>query len=378
MSFRRPPRAARATPLLFAAALLLAAAPALLFARARQSQPPTNQEPQASPTATPTPSPQASPTPAPQDGEEVERVETDLTAVLLTAVDRQRRFVTTLRQEDVRVFEDGVEQQLTTFQRETDTPLSIAVVVDTSKSQERTLPDEKAAALAFFDSVLRPGRDSAAVISFTGRPYLRQPLTGDASVLRASVESLVVEFPEDDPTCTLRDHLTVAQDPRCWSAIWDAVWASIKDVLAHTTPQSRRAVILLSDGDDTTSLTKKDELIDFAVRSNAVVYSIGIGDRQRYDVDEGALKKVSERTGGRAFFPETRAELDAAFAQINQELRSQYLIAYTPSNRRRDGSFRRVRVELTNPALKKQKLRLIYREGYYARPGSVDEGGRTR
>ncbi|HYN86544.1 MAG TPA: VWA domain-containing protein [Pyrinomonadaceae bacterium] len=368
MSFRRPPRP-RAASLLLAATLLLAAAPATFSARTQGPQPtpnqqPPNQQPQAAP----------SPSPAPQEDEEVERVETDLTAVLLTAVDRQRRFVTTLRQEDVRVFEDGVEQQLTTFQRETETPLSLAVVVDASKSQERTLPDEKAAARAFFDSVLRPGKDSAAVVSFTGRPYLRQPLTKDAALLRAAVEALTVEFPEDDPRCTLRDHLTVAQDPRCWSAIWDAVWASIKDALAQTPPQSRRAVVLLSDGDDTTSLTKKDELIDFAVRSNAVIYSIGIGDRKLYDIDEGALEKVSERTGGRAFFPETRAELDAAFAQINQELRSQYLLAYTPSNRRRDGSFRRVRVELTNPALKKQKLRLLYREGYYALP----EAGATR
>jgi Ca-activated chloride channel homolog len=318
--------------------------------------------------------PPPQPPPA-RDDEEVVRVNTDLTTVLLTAVDRDRRFVTTLRQEDVRVLEDGAEQQLSIFLRETDLPLSLAIVVDASKSQEHTLPEEKAAARAFISSVIRPGRDAAAVVSFTGKPSLRQPLTTDPELVRRAVERLTVEVPEDDPECTQRDAVTVEQDPRCWSAIWDSVWAAIEGALARTPPQTRRAVILLSDGDDTTSITKKDELIDFAVRSNAVIYSIGIGDREFYDVDEGALRKISERTGGRAFFPRTRADLDSAFAQINQELRSQYLIAYTPSNRQRDGSFRRVRIELTNPALKKQKLRLIYREGYYAKAGVKDEGG---
>lgn len=347
MSFRLSPSLlARACSLLLAVSLLLLAAP---FQRDdARAQEPRQQQPS-------------------REDETVERVDTDLTTVLLTAVDKSRRFVTTLRQADVRVLEDGAEQQISIFQRETDLPLSLAIVVDTSKSQQHTLPEEKRAALAFINSVLRPAKDSAAVLSFTGKPFVRQTLTNDPALLSRAVESLEVEIPEDDPECTERDELTVEQDPRCWSAIWDAAWAAIDGVLAHTPPQTRRAIILLTDGYDTTSITKKDELIDFAVRSNAVIYAIGIGDTDYYDMDKGALKKISERTAGRAFFPETKAELDAAFAQINQELRSQYLIAYTPANRRRDGSFRRVKVELINPALKKEKLRLLYREGYYAR-----------
>jgi VWFA-related protein len=101
---------------------------------------------------------------------------------------------------------------------------------------------------------------------------------------------------------------------------------------------------------------------------NAVVYAIGIGDD---DFDENALKKLSERTGGRAFIPEDEIDLNAAFGQIQQELRTQYLISYSPTNKARDNTFRQIRIELANPELRKQKLKLTYRNGYFARPPSA-------
>ena len=125
----------------------------------------------------------------------------------------------------------------------------------------------------------------------------------------------------------------------------------------------------LTDGDDTSSTTKKQEAIDFAVKNNVVIYSIGIGDPSEFKIDSKALRNVSEKTGGRAFFPADKSELDAAFAQIQQELRSQYLITYQPANRKRDGSYRQVKIEIVNPDLRKQKMRLLYRQGYYARKG---------
>ena len=123
--------------------------------------------------ATAQPTPQAQkPKPAKPDEtideDDVERVETDLTNILFTAVDRNKRFVTTLKQGDIRVLEDGVEQKLFTFQRETDRPLSLAILIDTSASQERTLPEEKSAAQQFVDTVIRPQKDEVAVLSFTG------------------------------------------------------------------------------------------------------------------------------------------------------------------------------------------------------------------
>ena len=263
--------------------------------------------------------------------------------------------------------EDNVPQELSIFQRETDLPLSLSILIDTSRSQERTLPDEKIAARTFIDSVIRPDRDQAAVISFTGEAVLQQTLTSELEKLRAAVERVVIDVPPDNPLC--EGNVSIERNPRCYTGIWDAIWVSINEVLSQTPERTRRAIILLSDGDDTSSLTKRQEAIDFAVKHNTVIYSIGIGDEEDYDIDEGALRKVSEKTGGRAFFPQNKQELEAAFAQIQQELRAQYLVAYSPTNKRRDGSFRQVKIEIVNPELKKEKLRLLYRQGYYAKKG---------
>jgi Ca-activated chloride channel family protein len=304
---------------------------------------------------------------APAAGDDdVVRVDTELATVLLTAIDRDHRFITTLRREDVRVVEDNVPQELSVFERETDLPLTLAILIDTSRSQERTLPDEKSAARAFIDSVLRPNRDRASVISFTGEAELQQDMTNDLGKLRGAVEQVKIEFPTGSPEC--EGNVTPERELRCYTGVWDAAWVTVNDVLSQTPAQSRRAIILLTDGQDSSSMTKRQEAIDLAVKHNVVIYSIGIGDKEEYEgVAHGALKKISEQTGGRAFFPESKQELDAAFAQIQQELRSQYFLAYRPTNTRRDGGFRQVRVEITNPEVRKQKLQLLYRQGYYAR-----------
>jgi VWFA-related protein len=317
----------------------------------------------------PTPKEEAVPSqnPSPADEDEVVRIDTDLTAVLLTAIDKNNRFITTLRREDVRVIEDNVPQELSIFQRETDLPLSLSMLIDTSRSQERTLPDEKIAARTFIDSVIRPDRDRVAVISFTGEAVLQQTLTSELEKLRNAVERVVIDVPPDNPLC--EGNVSIEREPRCYTGIWDALWVSINEVLSQTPERTRRAIILLSDGDDTSSTTKRQEVIDFAIQNNTVIYSIGIGDEEDYDIDEGALRKVSEKTGGRAFFPSNKRELEAAFAQIQQELRSQYLVAYSPANKRRTGAFRQVKIEIVNPELKKEKLRLLYRQGYYEKKG---------
>ena len=348
---------------------ILLAAALLAFAAASSFQPSNASVQQ--PSASPTPSP----TPAADD--EVERVDVDLVSLLLTATDRERRFIKTLRREDVRLLEDGVEQPLTVFQRETDLPVSLAVVVDTSASQEAVMEDEKAAARAFIDSVLRPARDTAAVLSFTGVMRLEQPPTNDAEAVRAGIERLRVLYGPASPECDEENEdVPEEQVLRCKTAVWDAVWLAVERVLSQTPEQTRRAVILLSDGDDTVSRQDRASTADYAVRHNTVVYAIGIRDEKfpHGSLRRDDLRKLSERTGGRAFFPRDRAELAAAFSQIDEDLRSQYLLAYTPTNRTRDGRLRRVKVEITNPELNKQKLRLFYRQGYYAKTATKPEG----
>ncbi|HEX8492394.1 MAG TPA: VWA domain-containing protein [Pyrinomonadaceae bacterium] len=307
--------------------------------------------------------------------DEVVRVETDLTNILFTAVDKQKRFVTSLRQEDIRISEDGQPQEIFTFARQTDLPLSLAIVIDTSVSEERTLPSEKAAASSFVDAVIRPSKDEAAVVTFTGEATLEQGLTGSVARVRRALDR--VEFVP--PSGYIGGGQTAGTPPISdqgqrlagTTAIWDAIWITSDEVLSQTSDKTRRAIILLTDGQDTSSQKKLDEAIDKALKVDAVVYSIGIGDEYYGGINKGVLKKVSERTGGRAFFPEDEDDLRAAFAQIQLELRSQYLVAYSPINKNRDGSFRKVQIEILNPELRKQNLRLTYRQGYFARsPGA--------
>lgn len=356
---------------MFLLASLLLSYPATRFSQAQEkpaSAPPLQrirrvkgQQPKSPATTQPTQNQSAS------EDDDVVRVDTDLANILLTAIDKDKRFITTLRREDVRVLEDNVAQSVSIFERETDLPLTLAILIDTSRSETRPLSDEKIAAHTFIDSVIRPDRDQAAIISFTGEAVLQQPLTNDTEKLRAAIERVEIDLPPDNPDC--EGNVSIEREPRCWTGVWDALWVTVNEVLSQTPERTRRAIILLSDGDDTSSTTKKQEAIDFAVKNNVVIYSIGIGDPEEYKIDDDALRKVSEKTGGRAFFPPDKPALNASFAQIQQELRSQYLIAYQPANRKRDGSFRQVRVEIINPELRKQKLRLLYRQGYYARKG---------
>jgi len=302
----------------------------------------------------------------------VVRVETDLTNMLFTAVDKNKRFVTEMRKEDIRVLEDGVQQEIFTFERQTDRPLSLALLIDTSISEERTLPAEKRAAATFVDSVVRPEKDEVAVVSFTGESTLEQGLTGNTSRVRRALER--VEF--IPPAGYIGGGMGVPGTPPISgtnqsiagsTAIWDSIWVTSDDVLSQTTDKTRRAIILLTDGEDTSSQKKMADAIDRAVKNDVVIYAIGIGDRYQYGMNEGALKKVAERTGGRAFFPDDETELRAAFAQIQLELRSQFLVAYSPTNKTRDGAFRKVQIEIANQDLRKQNLRLNYRQGYFAR-----------
>jgi VWFA-related protein len=311
----------------------------------------------------------------PQESDEVIRVETNLTNIFFSAADKHKRFVNTVRREDIRVLEDGQPQEVFTFQQNTDLPLSVAILIDTSGSEERTLPDEKAAARAFIESVVRPDKDEAAIVSFTGEVTLEQGFTGNIDRIRRAIER--VEFVP--PSGYIGGGVVVGSTPPISdtnqilagsTAIWDAVWATSNELLAESAENARRAIILLTDGEDTISQVKMHEAITRAQKADAFIYAIGIGDMYRGGVDEGSLRKITEQTGGRAYFPRSERELRDAFTQIQRDLREQYLVAYSPSNKARDGSYRRVEIEIVNPELRKQNLKLNYRPGYFAKtPG---------
>ena len=320
--------------------------------------------------------PSASPTPRreelPQDSDEVVKVETNLTNIFFTAADKNKRFISNLKAEDIRVLEDGQQQEVFTFQTNIDLPLSLAVLIDTSFSEERTLPDEKVAARAFLEDVLRPAKDEAAIVSFTGETTLEQGFTGNLERLRRAIDH--VEFVP--PSGYIGGGVVVNGTPPISgtnqslagsTAIWDAVWATSEELIGASAEHTRRAIILLTDGDDTSSRMKMHEAIERAQKADALIYAIGIGDRYTFNVDEGSLRKIAEQTGGRAYFPRHERDLRDAFAQIQKDLREQYLVAYSPSNKQRDGSYRRIEIQLVNPDLKQQNIKLNYRSGYFAK-----------
>lgn len=322
-------------------------------------------------TVAPTPPPTASPTPETKDDDEVLKIDTELVNILFTAQDKDRRLLTTLKKEDIRILEDGQQQEIFTFQRQSDLPLSISILIDTSASQERTLPIEKEAAKAFIESVMRPEKDEVSVLSFTGETTLEQDLTGNISRVRRAIDRVQYVPPAGSASGVLIGTPPISsgnQRVAGSTAIWDAIWVTSNEILGKAPDRTRRAIILLTDGINTYGNKRLDDAVQEAIRNDAIIYCIGIGDFYYDGVDEGVLKKLAERTGGRAFFPrDEESQLRAAFAQIQTEMRSQYLLAYEPTNQKRDGSYRKIEIQLANPELTKQKVKLTHRQGYFSK-----------
>lgn len=319
------------------------------------------------------PTPTATPAEPIEEDDEVIKIDTEVVNVLFTAQDKNRRLLTDLQQADVRLIEDGQPQEIVAFARQVDLPLSLAILIDTSASQERTLPEEKSAAKAFLQSVIRPVKDEVSIVSFTGETTLEQGMTNNLSRLSRAIDKVEFVPPSGGyigggvivggtPPISGRNQATQGS-----TAIWDAIWVTSEEVLKTSPDKTRRAIILLSDGVNTFGSKKFDDAVQAAQKSEAVIYAIGVGDEFYGGVDQGVMKKISERTGGRAFFPRDEAELRKAFTQIQIELRSQYLIAYEPSNQKRDGSYRKIQIQIVNSELNKQKVTLTHRQGYFAR-----------
>jgi len=313
----------------------------------------------------------ATPTPPPTEDNEVIKIESEVVNVLFTAQDHNRRLLTDLKLNDVVLLEDGKQQDLVTFSRQIDLPLSLAILIDTSVSQQRTLPEEKEAASAFLETVMRPSKDEVAIISFTGEATLEQGMTNNLSRLRRAIDGVKFIPPSGyigggvitgTPPVSGRNQTVQGS-----TAIWDAIWVTADEILGPAPERTRRAIILLTDGVNTFGKKNLDDAVQSAIRSEAIIYSVGIGDNFFSGVDQKSLKNISEKTGGRAYFPRDERELRDAFAQIQDEMRSQYLVAYEPTNQSKDGSFRKIEIQLTNPQLQKDKIKLTHRQGYFAK-----------
>src|SRR5262245_43055195 len=288
------------------------------------------------------------------------RLGTELVNVLFSAIDKQNRYITDLTMRDITVLEDGKSQNIFTFKREQDLPLTIAILVDVSRSVLPVLPRLTLAGTRFVNAVIRPGKDTVGVIEFESDATLVQDLTANAVRLRKGLEEIARKAPPPEDIYRRMPPPIILGSRSGGTAIFDAVIAASSDLLAKEV--GRKTIILFTDGFDTTSITTRSEAIEEALRTEVVVYAIGIGDLNEDGVDRKALEKLCEPTGGRAFVPRYIEDLDQAFEQLERELRQQYLVAYEPANMTPDGKFRKIEVRLTN----RKDVRVRHRRGYYA------------
>jgi Ca-activated chloride channel homolog len=272
----------------------------------------------------------------------------ELVSLNVTVTDGTAHYVTDLEPVEFNVFEDGVKQDVSFFNK-INLPIALAILLDTSASMETKLQTAQDAAIGFTRR-LRP-QDLAEVIDFDSRVTVLQNFTSVATDLEAAIRK------------------TSAGGS---TSLYNAVYIALKDlkkVVAKNVEEIRRqAIVLLSDGEDTSSLLPFEEVLDLAKRSETAIYSIGLraGEgpstgTKGFKEAEFVLRQLAQETGGRSFFPNQLADLTNVYAQISDELSSQYTIGYTPRNPRRDGSWRRIVVRVTRPNLTART-----KQGYFA------------
>lgn len=327
--------------------------------RAQQSSPDTKRQ-----AAAPAQPAARNQEPAPQSGQKITQY-VNLVDVLFTVLNRRNKLVPDLEKGDFKIFDGKTAQEIRYFSRQTDLPLRIGMLLDTSNSIRDRIKFEQDASVNFLFSVLRHNKDEAFAMTFDDEPQIVQSFTGDAGALRDQI---------------------VRTRAGGGTAIYDAIYEACVKQLSHPPRPPgdqpdvvRRVMILISDGEDNLSTHTRSDAIEMAQRTSVVIYTISTstqwvslsetnpsktGDR-KYHLTDGdkILQDLAEETGGRAFFPYHVDDLDQSFQDIGDELRNQYSIAYIPTNYVVDGRYHKIRIEV--PEHKGYQVRA--RRGYYAR-----------
>ena len=289
-------------------------------------------------------------------------VEVSLVNILASVHDKHGGLIGNLTKDDFTVLEDGKPQTIKYFTRETDLPLTIGLLVDVSASQRNLIDIERRAAHQFFSEVLRK-KDEAFLISFGEDSELLQDYTNSPKLLQSGLSQLQVNSgasglgPGPVPTIST---------PR-GTVLYDAVYLAAHEKLRGEV--GRRAIVLITDGIDQGSKLKIQDAIEAAQKADAVIYSIDYADPSAYSygpltfghVSDSALQKMSGETGGHVYHVDRKHTLEDAFKELQDEMRSQYSIAYTSTNPEQDGGYRRLEVKVSDKNLKVQ-----VRKGYYA------------
>lgn len=286
-------------------------------------------------------------TQAPQEPpQQIFRAGVDLVSLSVTVVDGQSRYVTDLTEREFSVFEDGVQQEMTFFTR-VNQPIALSLLLDTSASMDHRMGLAQDAAVGFARRLR--AQDLAQVVDFDSRVEIAQDFTNDDAALERAIR---------------------ATSAGGSTALFNALYISLKElakIKASSSDEVRRqAIVLLSDGEDTSSLVEFDEVLELAKRSETAIYAIGLQPRDAvaargFREAEFVLRQLSQETGGRATFVQRAEDLAGIYDQIANELSSQYTLGYAPKNPRRDGAWRRIVVQVGRPGLTARTKR-----GYYA------------
>jgi Ca-activated chloride channel family protein len=284
-------------------------------------------------------------------------VSVDLVLMYSTVIDANGKFVSGLKQEDFKVFEDGVRQSINSFAQE-DVPISMGILIDLSLSMRKKIDQVNHAALAFIRA--SNPQDQVFLIGFNENAELLQDFTSDIDEISDSLENAVVMGS---------------------TAIYDAIYLGVQK--AHTGIKPKKAIVVITDGEDRESFYSLEELLAKIQESDVQVFCVGfLNEIPKKGLFGGfsksipekardSLQKMSEETGGKAFFPAATADLNKIVAEIATELRSQYAIGYYSTNSARDGTFRRVKIEVAGAVAARQQIR--HRRGYFAPKADITQ-----
>ena len=288
------------------------------------------------------------------------KAEVDLVNLFATVRDKNKRVVTDLKQDDFKVFEDGHEEKIAFFAKEVQLPITLGLLLDTSVSEENMLPAIQDAGSRFLHRVMKKG-DEALVISFDTDVDLLADFTDDRGILDRAIRKARINTAGGGYIAGNPGPVPITGGG---TNLYDAIYLACSEKLNGEA--GRKAIVVVTDAEDTGSKVKLEEAIESAQRTDTVIHVLFVADRWHYGGGRPDIgHKLAEETGGRMISVSSEKKIEEAFDQISEELRSQYTLGYYPSNTSRDGKFRKVRVETDHSDYK-----VLARRGYYAPRGS--------
>ncbi len=294
----------------------------------------------------------------PAQQEAVIKTQVSLVNLFVTVRDKNKKIVGELKQEDFKISEDSLDQKIAFFTRELNLPITLALLLDTSGSEQEMLPAIQDAGSSFLRRVLRKG-DEALVMSFDSNVDLLSDFTDDRAQLDRAVHKSRINVPSGGSIGG--NPGPVGSRQITGTALYDAIYLACSEKL--NTEAGRKAIVIVTDAQDEGSKVRIEEAIEAAQRTDTVIHILLVAD-PHYGANVGAAKNLVDETGGRVISVSSEKKLMQAFDEISEELRSQYTLGYYPSNSARDGKFRKIKVEMAN-----RDLHVLARKGYYAPKG---------